>query len=576
MGKKAISVFFIMVLVLASCAGIPEASSGYSREAQSLIKERVDEKGITGLSAAVVYDGKILFSEGFGSRDGKEGGKPVTEHTLFHIASVTKLFTAMAVMQLAEEGSIEIDEDIRMYISGFNPKLLAGNDGRVTVRDLLTHHSGIPSDFMYHFQIREQNPDYFMNMSEWLSDEYLTSESGQVFAYNNAGFSLLGELIATVSGMSYARFIEERIFKKVGMDDSLVFLDDKDYTDISGGFSAGKPESAKFIRDIPAGSILSSASDMARLMTELLSTARGKSHRILDPETLDSMFTQQNKGVILDGDFMIGLGFWLKDFHSTRMAEHGGTLPPFHSAFKLLPEEGIGVFISSNDNTGGDIAVDLLAEDILELLLKKKSGDRNNGGKPVSGKRKLTEEEIAHLTGDYAVGNAGIVQIRKSGNRLIAHIPQMGIESEISAMNDGSFRIRDVNMRLTARHSTGSGRTLYFLYLENFFMGPMVPISKVELTEPLKRKLGRYNSIEKMYGDFAAESLSISYDEENRDLMLFVGMAGRELPFPLKVLSGSLLQIQGRGRNTGYVLESYEENGNTYIRYGGITFIKAD
>lgn len=316
----------VAALAVTACAGgVPVERKDYKAEVEQVIREVMEGSGATGFSAAVVYGGEILLEEGFGSKNKTER---VEKDTLFQIGSLSKVFTALAVMQLHENGTIDIDEDIRAYLKDFNPKVLNPDHHRVTIRDLLTHHSGLPSNFRRDFELSEADPDLFMQMSRWLSDEYLTWEPGKVFAYNNAAFSLLGELIGTVSGMGYAAYIEEHLFKPLGMNDSLVYHTDRHDPRISGGFTAGEPTPLKFIRDIPAGALLCSARDMGKMVRELISCVNGQSHKILRPETLRSMWRKQNEGVFLDGDFEIGLTFWLEEFHGLAMAGHGGTIPP--------------------------------------------------------------------------------------------------------------------------------------------------------------------------------------------------------------------------------------------------------
>jgi len=579
---RTVIVFLITLYTFTSCAGqpvpqdLPQEREVLARDAEALIQEAVDRAGITGLAGAVVYRGEILSARGYGFADGKAAQKPVAEQTLFRIGSVSKILTALAVMQLAEDGIVDLDEDIRVYLPDFNPKLLRPEDGSVTVRDLLTHHSGIPSGYMKDFELSGCDPDYFMNMSSLLSQEYLTWESGTVFAYNNAGYSLLGELVGTVSGVSYREYLEREIFGPAGMTDARVYLEDLTDSRVSGGFTAGEPEPLMYIRDIPAGSILLSPRDMAAFVGELTACSRGESDALLRPATLRSMFVRQNGDVLLDADFKIGLSFWLKDFHGRLMAEHGGTIPPFHSAMKLLPEEGIGIFLTGNDNLGNNTVIDAIAEEVLAMLIGADDAGAAAGEPetfPV-----LSEAALKKMAGFYNMGNFGLLRLEWRDSELWLDAPQMGLTAPFTAGTDGALAVDAAGLRFVPL-SDGAPDAVcspaFFCYMGEYFIGAAAPVETSALPAGWKARLGRY--VPESAGDGrTVRSVTLSYDPEARAMVMESDMMGQIFRTALTPFSGSLLQVQGYGRNLGNVVEFDGKGLRHTLQYAGIRFIRED
>lgn len=562
---KSLLFFFISLFTVISCTRIPEGKQDLRLDVEDMIQERVDQIGITGLAAAVVYKGEVLFTRGFGYQDGKAAQDPVLEDTLFQIGSVTKIVTALAVMRLVDEGIVDLDADIHQYLTNFKPKLLDHTHAPVTVRNLLTHHSGIPSSFLKDFRLEYSDPDYFMQTSELLSEEYLTWESGTVWAYNNAGFSLLGELVGTVSGMSYAEYVEQKIFRPIGIDDALIYISDPNDPRVSGGFTAGEPESLMFIRDIPAGSILLSARHMGALVDELLACSRGESARIVQPETLRSMLVCQNGNIHFDDDFKIGLGFWLETLKGREMVGHSGTIPPFYSAMKLLPEEGTGIFLSSNDNLGHNFILEPLAKDVLCLLLDDDEVLNEDGDETSLQTRIPSEQEMRQIEGYYNMGSMGLFALEIREGQLSAKFPAMGMNAPVKVFSDNSLEIEELGLKLIPADEDGID---FFCYMGPVFVGPAVSVIKESLPESWISGLGRYTS-----DDFVS-AVTLLFNKEAGTMVIEIELEGGKMAYALIPISETLLQVQGYGRGLGNVIEYTRSGLKDSLKYTGIQFIK--
>ncbi|WP_319563066.1 serine hydrolase domain-containing protein [Marispirochaeta sp.] len=524
-----------VAVALFSCTVAPaqRAAEGCgTREAvEHLIQERIDQTGITGLTAAVVHNGEPVVVRGFGARDGE--GNPVTEDTLFQIGSVTKIITALAVMNLVEEGVIDLEADVRDYMPEFRPQSLGNTKTAVTVRDLLTHHSGLPSAYLKDFILDRPSADAFMNTSRRLSREYLVWDPGTVFAYNNVGFSLLGELVATVSGTSYGQYITETIFEPFGMENARVYLSDLENPKVSGGFTDGEPEDLSLIKDVPAGSVLLSAKDMRLFLEKLLASAAGTSDALLEPETLRSMFVPQNGDNPLDDAFEIGLTFWIDSLGGTPMYGHGGTLPPFYAEMRLIPGEDLGIFLVSNDNAGDNFVLTPLIIDIANLLTTGKAGPES-----APETRPSTAMERSTLDGHYVIGGLGMASLETRKDELIASIPAIGVDTTVTFRTDNSIALGTTGLVLKPSHVEEAA---FFCYMDHFYLGPVTPVSSQELSLEWQERTGRYT----VEGQFF-ETIEFSYDEAAWAPVLNVETdTGEWMKLALTTLNDTLLQVQG-------------------------------
>lgn len=546
----------ISISLLTACQTpqpIPEQS--IAQQVESLLQRRQEELNIAGLAAGVVHNGQIISARGYGYADGKLQEQPVTPDMGFQIGSTSKLFTALAVMQLVESGHLALNEDIRTYLPDFNPKTLSPEDQEVTVRNLLTHHSGIPSGFLKAFVLSEPDPLVFMETSRWLSEAYLVWPNQTVFAYCNVCYSLMGELIATVSQQSYESYIQEHLFQPMNLTDSQVFgvpgTDRNVY-----GFTAGEPEEPLIIKDVPAGSYLMSARDMARFAKALVDTAHGEQSDWIMPQTLQAMYEPQNEGLPMDADFTIGLGFWLSNHGSYKVVGHGGTIPPFYSELKVIPESNTAVFIASNDNMGHNLILDQLTSEVFDILLPGTS-DTATGHELDQPSTELIAD------GDYNLGGLGLITITTNDGERYVELPGVG---EVPAQEArGALHIPDMNLEL---RSYDHSLIHFHGYFGKYLLGPATRVEQTERSNVYDPWLGTYHS------DDVLESGTIYYSEPLQAYRLDVdmGILDEQFSFVLKPLGPQLMQIQGYGRHLGNVIQLSMQDGQPRMYFSGIEF----
>lgn len=325
-------------------------ASAETEKVDSIAKAAIDERHLPGLSLAVVREGKVAMARGYGLND-VEQKVPATADSVYEIGSVTKQFTAMAIMMLVEQGKVSLDEKITAYLSGLPD---AWKD--VTVRHLLTHTSGIKSfTSVPDFGKITTTPCDQKRLVELLTPYPLQFEPGTKWSYCNTGYRLLGWIIEKQSGLSYADFLKERIFvplkmtaTKVG-DPGRANIPPVGYVSHSGN-SYQKAGYTDMSWPSSAGAIVSSVADMAQWSLAL------DEKKFLTPASYKEMWTP----VRLKGGGTAGYGFgWDigKTSNGHTMILHSGHIPGFQSIIVRYPEDHLTVIVLINADFGSPGAV---------------------------------------------------------------------------------------------------------------------------------------------------------------------------------------------------------------------------
>ena len=332
------------------------------------VQEILNRRPAVGLAVGVVRDGRLEFLHSHGLAD-IASNTPITEDTAFRIASITKLFTAVAVMQLWEQGLVDLDAPANDYLRAY--KLVSATAGfrPPTLRQLLTHTAGIPdvrhvSDLLHAgLTASDGRPPLhsveFGNPLPSLAEYYrgglrVVVEPGSAFAYSNHGYATLGQIVEDLSGMPLERYFRERIFEPLGMADSNLVRADRIASRLATGYALGrrgpKPVPDRDWIGVGAGGIYSTPRDLARLVAALLGNGSNEYGRVLEPATLAAMFEPQYQpDARLPG---MGLGFFRGDAAGHRLVFHDGILPGFNSELLVAPDDGIGVIGLTNGSAG--------------------------------------------------------------------------------------------------------------------------------------------------------------------------------------------------------------------------------
>jgi CubicO group peptidase (beta-lactamase class C family) len=314
---------------------------------------QIERDNIAGATVAVVKDGKLLFSKGYGYADVANKKTVSAEETLFRPGSISKLFTWTAVMQLQEQGKIDLNRDVNEYLDFKIPDAFGQP---ITLTNILTHTPGFEEQIKDLFVV-DTNPP---NLGDYVKTHIPTRiyPPGKVPAYSNYATALAGYLVERVSGKPFSEYIHENIFKPLGMNSSTFVqpLPGNLVGAMSNGYRVATDEAVPFemVTAFPAGSLSSTASDMSKFMLAHLQDGQLNGQRILKPETAKLMHSRL---FALD-DAVHGMahGFYEENRNGLRIIGHGGDTIAFHSDLHLLLDKGVGFFVSYNSAGKGEVS----------------------------------------------------------------------------------------------------------------------------------------------------------------------------------------------------------------------------
>lgn len=343
-----------LLLLSAACAPAPQQQSlpgdwqAFDAYAAALIGREMERYKLVGVSAAVVDGDNIVWARGFGWADAA-GGVPAAPDTVYRAGSVSKLLNAAAVMQLCDEGKLELDRPVAAYVPDFSlrSRFLAGPP--VTLRRLLTHHSGLPSDIVG--GMWGDNPPPFTAIVALLREEYAAYPPGYIAAYSNVGSCLAGVAVERAAGEAYADYLDRRLLAPLGMASSSFAPRPEVIRRLAKGYDRdGREQTDVGIRDVPAGGLYTSVVDLSRFLAMLFAEGRSDGRSILSPAAVREMLREQPASP-LDGTFRIGLEFFLEYpelAYAGRIAGHGGETYLFRCHVLTAPDHRLGVVIMTN------------------------------------------------------------------------------------------------------------------------------------------------------------------------------------------------------------------------------------
>ena len=336
-----------------SAAGSPDPHALTQGDLQAffdgIIPLQLERGDIAGASVLVMKDGETLLQKGYGFSDMKSKQPVDPASTIFRLASISKLFTWTAAMQLVEEGKLDLDVDISRYLD-FPIKSNSGITAPITLRNLMTHTGGFEETGR---NIIVTSDEHYLGLRDFLiqNQPHRLFAPGTVAAYSNYGVGLGSYIVQRVSGEPFEQYVAEHIFVPLGMSHS-TFLQPppKALENLpSQGYSSSTRQPAVgFERFSPvgAGGLSSTAADMGRFGQALLNGGELDGHRILRRETLETMWQPQFRAS--DALPPLGLGFYQVWRNDLKWIGHQGDLVAFHSLFFVEPRNKLVLFISYN------------------------------------------------------------------------------------------------------------------------------------------------------------------------------------------------------------------------------------
>ncbi len=339
---------------------------GKADKIDDYVTAKIKRLHVPGASLAIVRDGHITKAQGYGFAN-LELRSPATKETVYEIGSTSKQFTATAIMMLVEEGKVRLDDTITKYFPEA-PQAWRG----IKIRHLLTHTSGIQNhvavphwlDVFRTNLAFETAPsrDELLKMFFKLPLEF---QPGETWAYDNTGYYLLGIIIEKASGKSYWQFLDERVFKPLGMNATRSTDPQPIVPNRASGYEwkndhfENRPVLLPAIA-FSAGSLLSTVEDMAKWDAALYT------EKLLKKSSLDQMWTAPATNDGTDAPFNYGFGWFIENYHGHRLVQHSGGTPGFSSAMYRFVSDKLTIIIRTNH---ADRILDQLAIDLAGIYL---------------------------------------------------------------------------------------------------------------------------------------------------------------------------------------------------------------
>jgi CubicO group peptidase (beta-lactamase class C family) len=551
----------------------------------AVLNKYMKNSGTIGMSVAVVDNDKIVYSESFGYAD-KDSKKKVTDSTAFMIGSITKLFTATAIMQLVEASKVALDSPITTYIPEFTISKRFTSRA-VTVRDLLIHESGLPSDIFNGFITGETFAEgidtLYRTVPSLLAKEFAAHPPRTVSSYSNISFSLLGNIIERAGGKSYSQFLQENIFDILHMNNTAITFNKSNVSNLLSNQYMNKQISAPyFIRDIPAGAIVSNVLDMSLFLKMLFADGTPGNQHILNANTLNQMFAPQNGDIPLDFD-TINLTYWSSNPSRVpqKVVHHAGNIGTFSSFLIAIPDIKLGVIVLTNSLPTECITPSV---NLLETFYQAKTGSilpkhfsiNNN---PIV---KLSEKRLQELAGDYQSAAGQTKLILKKGT---LEFDFFGKQLRLIPHSDSTFSVEHRLLgiipvakkrleKITIKTHTIHNKNYAIMSIEGDIMSLVA--EKFDFQEPPKdwlNRVGLYTAIndnkvlcatDKNAEKYKRQDISLTYDSTTKDLTF--GNTS------IKAISSTDAITRGFGRNAGETVRIITENSNEYIWAWGYKF----
>jgi CubicO group peptidase (beta-lactamase class C family) len=357
-----------------------------------IVPLQLAREDIAGATVVIVKDGKTLFEKGYGYSD-VASKKPVTKDTMFRPGSVSKLFTWTAVMQQVELGKLDLDRDVNEYLDYKIPDAFGKP---ITLKNILTHTPGFEESAKDLINYKVETPD----LGQYLKTHHPTRifAPGTVPAYSNYGAALAGYIVERVSGESFNQYIENHILKPLRMNHSTFAqpLPADFSSNMSNGYGIASEDPKPFetVVPFPAGSMSSSADDMAQFMLAHLQNGRLGDAQILKPETAILMHSRLF-GLDPAANNM-AYGFYEESRNGHRIIGHGGDTVNFHSDLHLMLDAGVGFFVSYNSAGRGQVSSrTILWENLLDRYFPFTP--------PAAAAPDTAKQDVATVSGTYEV-----------------------------------------------------------------------------------------------------------------------------------------------------------------------------
>ncbi len=400
---------------------------------ERFIMHEMADKDLPALSIALVDDQQIVWAKGFGFADPKRK-IPATAETIYRVGSVSKLFTDIGVMQLVEQGKIDLDAPVTRYLPTFRPRNPFGK--AITLRQLMSHRSGLVREPPVGNYFETTEPTLARTIASLNETELVYAPEART-KYSNAAIATVGYVLEQTQGEPFAKYLKRAVLDPLGLERSS-FEPTPDITkDLAKAYmwtSDGRVfEAPTFELGIsPAGSMYTTVTDMGQFMSALFAGGRGAKGQMLKPSTIEEMWTPQFAPPGQKTGY--GIGFGVREFEGRRTVGHGGAIYGFATTLKAMPDDKLGVVVVTTRDAANAVT-NRVANYALTALLAVRQGKsvpqpemtspvdpqiaRRIAGRYVSGRNSVDLIESAGKLSKLSSNGGEQVRLRSLGDALL-------------------------------------------------------------------------------------------------------------------------------------------------------------
>jgi CubicO group peptidase (beta-lactamase class C family) len=420
MMKRKISTAILLTLLAGVCvlgqtSESPSAEARLRSELEPQIADAISKGRVPGLAIGVVKNGKLIYAKGFGvSKLGADA--PVTSRSLFHMASVTKTFVATAVMQLVEQGKIDLDAPVTKYLPYF--KLDDDRYRQIKIRQMLSHTSGIPDVTDYHWDKPEYDAGALERFTRSFANQKLIFSPGEKFAYSNAAYEMLGDVIAKVSGESFEDYVQHNILTTLGMKDSTLLVREANPQLLTTPHveQGGQVLVSKIFpynrAHAPSSTLYSSIEDMSRWAIANINHGELDGKRILKRETAESMWQPVADAFSLKE----ATAWFITDLQGHRLVLHSGGDTGFESMLILAPDDSVAIIGMTNSQLTTRF-LQQFTNAALKIMLGLKPSAASSASGTTSTMTEETKQKADEVLAAYVTALGGRAALEKVNSR---------------------------------------------------------------------------------------------------------------------------------------------------------------
>ena len=587
--RKLTQVLAILVamLFMVSCTGEPQKPADIQGDGYAYTKEwatwyitnKLIKNGkVPSVVIALVDDQEVVWQEAFGYADLEEQVFASAD-TIYRMGSISKPFTALAIMKLYEDGIIDLDAPITDYLPDFSLKTRFPDSDPITIRSILSHRSGLPVGsirwLIENSGIRDYERISLKELVDFLPDEYVSYPVGYRYQYSNLGFTILGRIIEVVTGSEFTVYMQENILNPLGMGESSFLSSPAIKGKMGMGYytdqSKAEPHPQLDYSDLPPANLYSTLSDMAKFVSFLFGEGEVNDKQIIQKETLEMMYVDYYSRP--RDPCPLGLSWGLYSLSSGHiMVVHGGSVAGFEAFMGFLPNEKLGFVIVAN-LTGATLTNP--GAKVLELMLESKYGI-----KPIE----ETIPETVHVdktTLERYVGKYNTIftvfDIILKNDTLQMPIP-LGLKSNLIPISETQFRFPTpiqklikalIGLKMTMEFLIGNDTEEDIMILkDNFGFCYVSPkVSEIEGIPPLWNELAGKYTLEPYYSEETFGKFQINIV----DNVLTADLTSDIIPGPLTLVLNPIndTEILTVGGFWGGETISYDSDTG-YLSWAGI------